>query len=441
MATSARTGARSRDQAKAVQRHAGARDWSSWPAYESAARGLRGFWYPVEWSAKVKRHPVGVKLCGVHIALIRDEAGKVHALHDRCAHRGVPLIYGRREWPNTISCSYHGWTYRLEDGELCAVITDGPNSPICGKARVKVYPAAERLNMIWVYFPVDDEEPPSIDETAIPEELRDNTFAMGGVIEERPGNWRFAAENGCDEGHAKYLHNTSLWRLFKTMPAWNETHMVRQGRWLYRIHDKVHWEAEFPGLGKWTNYRWYRNRPPKENFHIGNTGKPRKVDPVIEGLELPGFASITLPGHIRIAFRNSIHYEWYVPLDENRFKFIGVMAQFRTGLSAELYRARYLGAIRWLFHGLFSGQDSWAIDVTNAPPERLYRPDASITAWRKLVEEAVREQGGEHPHESFEELADRGRASVFEDERNRGLRRLLRRRSNTRFYKIDPGTP
>jgi len=53
MATSARTGARSRDQAKAVQRHAGARDWSSWPAYESAARGLRGFWYPVEWSAKV----------------------------------------------------------------------------------------------------------------------------------------------------------------------------------------------------------------------------------------------------------------------------------------------------------------------------------------------------------------------------------------------------
>jgi phenylpropionate dioxygenase-like ring-hydroxylating dioxygenase large terminal subunit len=33
---------------------------------------------------------------------------------------------------------YHGWTYALDDGQLVAVITDGPDSPICGKATVAV---------------------------------------------------------------------------------------------------------------------------------------------------------------------------------------------------------------------------------------------------------------------------------------------------------------
>jgi hypothetical protein len=26
------------------------------------------------------------------------------------------------------------------------------------------------------------------------------------------------------------------------------------------------------------------------------------------------------------------------------------------------------------------------VDVTDAPPERLYRPDVSLTAWRNLAE-------------------------------------------------------
>jgi phenylpropionate dioxygenase-like ring-hydroxylating dioxygenase large terminal subunit len=435
MATAPPAGRDTDQRAKRRQETAGARDWSSWPLYEQARFGLRGYWYPVSWSASVADKPVGVTLCGIHIALIR-EGDRVYALHDRCPHRGVPLIFGRREWPGTISCRYHGWTFDLQDGLLRGVITDGPDSPICGKVRVRTYPTAERLRMIWVYLAAGDEEPPPIDDVAIPEELRSVPFAMGGVIEPRPGNWRLAAENGCDEGHAKYLHNDSLWRFFKTMPTWNETHMVQEGRWLYRIHDNVHWEADYPGLGHWTNYRWWRTKPPQENFHVGNTGKPKNVDPVIEAQAFPGFASITVPGNIRIVFANSIHYEWYVPIDEHRFQFVGVMVQFKTGLSAELYRVRYLAAIRWLFHGLFSGQDSWAIDVTHAPPERLYRPDACITAWRKLVENAAKSQVRSEEAQALEPVTDVGRASVLAKS-PRGLRRIVRG-SRTRFYNVDP---
>ncbi|MFD0689196.1 Rieske 2Fe-2S domain-containing protein [Actinomadura fibrosa] len=363
----------------------GRQDWSTWPEYDAAAAGFRGYWYPVTWSSHVTGKPIAVTLCGEKIALVRD-AGKVHALHDRCPHRGIPLSLGDQQFPGTLSCVYHGWTFRLGDGELCAVITDGPDSRICGKVRVQTYPVEERLGMVWVYVPLAGEEPHPLD-SQLPEELVGNAFMLGGRIEPRTGNWRFACENGFDEGHAKYLHRTSLWRLLKPMPTWNITRIVPEGRWIYRVQDEVHWEADFPGVGRWTTKRWWKFQPPKETFNLGNTGKPKKVDPVIESCGFPGFASLSMPGILRIAYPGFIHYEFYVPVDADNHQYVGIMVNFTEGWKSLGFYAKYLGAIRWLFHGQFSGQDAWMVDVTDAPPEKLYRPDVSLTAWRSLAEE------------------------------------------------------
>jgi phenylpropionate dioxygenase-like ring-hydroxylating dioxygenase large terminal subunit len=366
-------------------REPGRQDWSSWPLYDGAAEGFRGYWYPVTWSSKVTGGPRAFTICGEKIVLIRD-GGTAYALHDRCPHRGVPLSLGNQQFPGTLSCPYHGWTYRLTDGSLCAVITDGPDSPIRGKVTVARYHVAERLGMVWVYVPVGGEEPHPID-SQLPEELVDNPFVLGGRIDPRAGNWRFAAENGYDEGHAKYLHRTALWRMFKTMPTWNVTRVVRQGRWIFRVQDEVHWEADYPGLGRWSNQRWWKPRPSRETFNIGNTGKPRKLNPVIEQQGFPGFASLSMPGVLRIAYPGFIHYEFYVPVDSGHHRYVGVMVNFTTGWKTAGFYLKYLAAIRWLFHGQFSGQDAWMVDVTDAPPERLYRPDVSLTAWRNLAEE------------------------------------------------------
>ncbi|GAA4627872.1 hypothetical protein GCM10023196_041900 [Actinoallomurus vinaceus] len=371
----------------------GRQDWSSWPEYDAAAAGFRGYWYPVTWSSHVTGKPTAVTLCGEKIALVRD-SGQVYALHDRCPHRGVPLSLGDQQFPGTLSCPYHGWTFRLGDGQLCAVITDGPDSRIRGKLGVRTYPTAERLGMVWVYVPLGDEEPHPID-SQLPEELVENAFMMGGRIEPRAGNWRFACENGFDEGHAKYLHRTSLWRLFKAMPTWNITRIVPEGRWIFRVQDEVHWEADFPGVGRWTSKRWWKIQPPKETFNLGNTGKPKKVDPVIESRGFPGFASLSMPGVLRIAYPNFIHYEFYVPVDADNHQYVGVMVNFTEGWKTLGFYAKYLGAIRWLFHGQFSGQDAWMVDVTDAPPEKLYRPDVSLTAWRTLAEEETAKKRAE----------------------------------------------
>jgi hypothetical protein len=62
--------------------------------------------------------------------------------------------------------------------------------------------------------------------------------------------------------------------------------------------------------------------------------------------------------------------------------------EFKTGRPGFWFKLRYLAFIRWLFHGQFTGQDGWMVDVMDAPPERLYRPDVSITRWRALCESA-----------------------------------------------------
>ena len=247
----------------------GRQDWSTWPQYQAAKAGFRGYWYPVAFSSQITGKPKAITLLGERIMVIRD-GGRVYALKDRCPHRGVPLSYGNQQFPGTVSCVYHGWTFDLETGDLRAAITDGPQSPICGKVTQPTYGTAERLGMVWI-FVGDGEDAPPIDEQ-LPEELRDNAALIGARMQMRDGNWRFACENGYDEGHAKYLHRTSLWRLFKPMPVWNETRIVKRGRWIFRVQEKQYWDADFPGLGRWTGQAWYKKRPPKEVSNIGNTG-------------------------------------------------------------------------------------------------------------------------------------------------------------------------
>lgn len=370
----------------------GRQDWRSWPNYQAAKAGFRGYWYPVCFSNQVTGKPKKVTLLGENIVIIRDQ-GKVFALNNRCPHRGVPLSHGNQQFQGTLSCVYHGWTFDLESGELVAAITDGPKSPICGKVVQQTYDVEERLGMVWI-FVGDGERPHPIDEQ-LPEELVSNPAVIGARIQDREGNWRFACENGYDEGHAKYLHRTALWRLFKPMPVWNVTKIVQRGRWIYRTQVEQHWSADYPGLGKWSSTAWYKSKPPadpKSVSNIGNTVASTQPDPVIAAQEFPGFASVSMPGVLRIVYPTFIHYEFYVPVDEDSHLYVGVLAEFREGWKVLPFYAKYLGWVRWLFHGQFSGQDKWMVEVTDAPPEKLYRPDDSLLKWRKLAEDVTEER-------------------------------------------------
>jgi phenylpropionate dioxygenase-like ring-hydroxylating dioxygenase large terminal subunit len=341
----------------------GRQDWATWPRYEAAGLGFPNYWYPVTWSRHVGRKPLALTVLGQRIFLIRDR-GVPYALADRCPHRGVPLShpYATQEFPGTWSCCYHGWTYDLKTGRLVAAITDGPASPLVGKVAVRTYPVAERLGLVFVYMGIGEPVPLEDD---LPDELLEDSAVVMGRITTREGNWRFGAENGFDEGHAKYLHRRALWTLRAKLPVWTEMHVIRDGPWITRRKDRMVYEEDFPGLGHWPPKKWW-----KRGF--GNTAK----------------TSLRLPGLLRVKYRTWTHFEWYVPVDDDHHIYVQLATMNRGRLANLRFRIFYWTWARWIFHGLFNDEDRLMVDVMDAPPERLYRPDVSITEWRRLCEEA-----------------------------------------------------
>lgn len=347
--------------------------FAHYPRYRAAARGFRYYWYPVMYSRELTHKPVPFTLLGEKLVLIRDR-GKARALHNRCLHRGIPLSEGRQYAPGTLSCPYHGWTYDVETGELVSVLTDRPDSPICGKVSVRTYPVEERLGIIWVY--VGDEPAPPV-EADIPAELFERDVKILGVRRICKGNWRMAMENGADEGHARFLHRTGLWQFFREPIAWSEFHERLSDDptpWLIRVRDRLVWEDTYPRVGKW---------PPKRPWH--RCGKSVQL-------------SSRLPCIERSLQDTGLNcYSWWVPIDENHYMQLMNFVQRVRGPMAVVYWLWFHLYARWARFGLFIGQDQWMIERIEIPPERLYGPDKSITAWRKYCEEYARDGGAIRP--------------------------------------------
>ena len=364
--------------------------WRLWPRYAAAELGLRNYWYPVMWSRDLGRRPTALKLCGELIMLLR-EPGKVYALYNQCPHRGIPLSVGRQDFPGTWSCRYHGWTFDLESGVLKAALTDGPDSPICGKVRAKTYPVEERAGLVWVY--VGDEPPPPV-EADIPDEfLRPDTVVVGRITVQ-PGNWRYACENGYDAGHAAYLHRHGTPEtVFRDAAAWRRIRPYRDERGiLVRGVTGGGQREDYPGLGTWPPQRFWK-RPGGRHE-----------------------TSIRLPGILRIKAPDQPHarWVWWTPVDRDHYRMLQFFTRPARGLDALRFRLGYALVRRPLHHVLFNNQDVRMVRLTpESAPERLYRPDVAITAWRRLCEHA---RGQPAPATSLDDELARLAAEQAEDE-------------------------
>jgi phenylpropionate dioxygenase-like ring-hydroxylating dioxygenase large terminal subunit len=54
------------------------------------------------------------------VFVLRDKDGAIRAFHNVCRHRGARLLDGAGSCPATLTCPYHGWSYR-HDGSLIGV--------------------------------------------------------------------------------------------------------------------------------------------------------------------------------------------------------------------------------------------------------------------------------------------------------------------------------
>lgn len=165
--------------------------------------GLLGYWYPVLTSWALSDAPTGITRLGQNIVLWRDADGDVHALEDRCPHRGARLSLG---WNlgDRVACWYHG-----VEVDSSGTVVDVPavvDCPMKGERRVRSYPVEERNGAVFLYFAEADETPEPL---ALPEELTSDAFSSFLCTAHWACNYRYAVDNVMDPMHGAYLHATS----------------------------------------------------------------------------------------------------------------------------------------------------------------------------------------------------------------------------------------
>lgn len=159
--------------------------------------------------------------------------------------------------------------------------------------------------------------------------------------------------------------------MFTRMPAWGVSRIVmsEDSQWITRSKVPEHfgYEAEYPGLGRW----------PK--IHFWNKIIRRRG----------GTISIRLPGILCSRYQKDAHYEWYVPVNHNHYRYLQFLVRRARGWRALAFRLGYWLYRRWLFHVQFNNQDAWMVRLMpETAPESLFRPDVSIKGWRRLCEHA-----------------------------------------------------
>jgi nitrite reductase/ring-hydroxylating ferredoxin subunit len=111
---------------------------------------LKGHWYVAAASDDLRRAPLRRAVEGEVLVLFRDSAGRAHALHDRCAHRGMALSRGRVV-ADCLQCPYHGWKYD-GSGRVAEVPALGDGDGLPRSRLLRSYPLAETDGQVWVWI-------------------------------------------------------------------------------------------------------------------------------------------------------------------------------------------------------------------------------------------------------------------------------------------------
>ncbi len=153
----------------------------------------------------------------IPIVVTRDQDGEIHAMVNRCAHKGALVCLKERGNCQTMSCVYHAWTYDLK-GQLKGVaFRNGirgkggmpedfdPQKHRLEPLRVQVY-----CGLVFGTFSEETEPVPDFLGPAIDHHVRRNlgrpVKMLGSHSQIMHNNWKLYAENLRDSYHATLLH-------------------------------------------------------------------------------------------------------------------------------------------------------------------------------------------------------------------------------------------
>lgn len=166
---------------------------------------VRNAWYVAAWARELGSDALLPRtVLGENVILFRDTDGMPGALFDRCPHRLLPLSKGRLKH-GVIECGYHGLTFN-RSGRCVRAPTQGR---IPENARVRAFPAAEHMGMIWIWMG----DPALADPATIfdlPQYHDPHWGVAHGDALHIGCNYLLLSDNLCDPTHVNYVHPTTL---------------------------------------------------------------------------------------------------------------------------------------------------------------------------------------------------------------------------------------
>ena len=97
-----------------------------------------------------------------------------------------------------------------------------------------------------------------------------------------------------------------------------------------------------------------------------------------------------MPGIGMVKRKAYTNYKFHVPLTTDKFLFVQVITKRASFLRALLFRMEYWLIHRWLYHVMFNNDDVLMTKYSHSGQEHLFRPDVSVTTWRKMCLEEAR---------------------------------------------------
>ena len=207
------------------------------------------------------------------IMITRDKAGELHCIINACSHRGAMLCRRKTDNRATITCPFHGWTFR-NDGKLLKVkdpddagypdqFNTGGSHDLTHVARFDSYRG-------FLFGSLNADVLP------LTEHLGDTTKLIDLLVDQSPdglevlrgsstytydGNWKVQAENGADGYHVTATH----WNYAATTgrrstgESKNTTQTVDAGKW--GKQGGGYWSFPHGHLCLWTHAANCESRP------------------------------------------------------------------------------------------------------------------------------------------------------------------------------------
>jgi phenylpropionate dioxygenase-like ring-hydroxylating dioxygenase large terminal subunit len=156
------------------------------------------------------------------VLVLRERDGSIRAFHNVCRHRGARLLDGAGNCPATITCPYHGWTYRHDGGLIGVPVKEG--FPGLNRADYGLRPVRTDIAFGFVFVCLSPDSafgaPPPVAQSwgALGEELqaaRSEDMVPLGPISTDVWNvdWKIAMDNYLESYHVPIGH-PGLYRMF-----------------------------------------------------------------------------------------------------------------------------------------------------------------------------------------------------------------------------------